>query len=167
MQPINIALNKTKFLIIFAIALTLFCSSLLLLKQAAIYPTTFLKMGGILGVLFFGIIVVVMLFKILSSAPGLTISKDGLLYNTSIFPMFIYWSYFEKVSVINEKGKNIMLIFPTDSKDYLRKVDLVQKFNSLRNNKVYKTPIVVHQDSIKYDIFLAAKYIEEQIKKHK
>lgn len=147
---IEIFCNKKKVLpfvlgsIVFVLA-AIFLLYVTLLAKSPIALKIFVSLLAFTGILFFGLIVLVMLPKLFTSNPALIISEDGLIDNTSgVSVGLILWSEIKKIKY-QHSGNNTFLV-PTvknPTKFINSQKNPIKKMAIKINNKISGTPIHV------------------------
>ena len=98
---------------------------------------------GLAGVLFFGLMAIVLLAKLLKNKAGIIISDDGLTDNTSgVSAGFIPWKDIRKIN-FSRSGKMVFFVVMVKKPEkYIeREKNILKRFAMRMNNKMSGSPI--------------------------
>ncbi|WP_257667171.1 STM3941 family protein [Parapedobacter tibetensis] len=153
---IEIPLSKRKVII----ALTGSSLFVILGCLATIKPEDFLsilfrnpeviRIGGIAGVVFFGLCMVFITRKLFDNEPGLTIDEYGITNNTNAISMgLIEWNditWVEKKQVMSTK---LLILHTNNPEKYMQRVkNFISKRAAEMNSKTYGSPISITSNSL-------------------
>lgn len=143
---IPISKSKTIWLLVGSLIFVLICTGMLISKDTVLYQ----KIIGIIGILFFGLGLVVFPQRLLDKTPGIVIDKDGITDNmTKPRVGTIRWGDISHVEITKIYSTKMLLIFVHNPAKYLKKVE---GFNSrgLKNNlKLVGTPFCIPASILK------------------
>ncbi len=125
---------------------------------------------GLASVLFFGLVVVILVSKLSDKKPGLIISKQGIMDNsTGLAAGLIAWTDIQeiKISQITSQQKFLML-FVTNPENYLDNVSNPLKRMAMKlNHKLYGTPISISSNFIQTNFDDLHKLLIEKMNEYK
>ena len=150
--PITIPFSKTKLLALCTLSI-LICAgaaSLLLL-----YPNTnsnqgFVKLVGIVGLIFFGGGAIFSFSKLKSPHPGMILTKEGIDYQPSSLDSFLPWSEITEIAEISIYGQKCIMVFIKNPEGFLNNIkNPIQKRMLEYSYKYYNTPISFSSSAFK------------------
>lgn len=144
------------------------------------YPKNLVFLGGLAGVLFFGLCFIFLAKKILSKEAGLIINEQGIIDNSNATSVgLIEWNDVTDIEAIQVKirvyrtfrtvSSPKMLIIKTDKPEkYIeRSKNIISKKAMETNKRMYGTPLTIISSSLKIKFSELEKIISEQLKKNK
>jgi uncharacterized protein YjeT (DUF2065 family) len=174
MEVIEIPLSKKK-IILMSIGSLLF---VLLGILFIIYPEKvisvkmsneeFIRLAGILSVLFGSLTGLYGIFKIFDGKVGLTINNEGIIDNTNATSIgLIKWIDIEHIKTEQVMSTKFLLIFTRNQDEILNKVSGMKRKLMMVNAKMYGTPISITSNTLKYDYDELEKLIIFRLNTHK
>jgi hypothetical protein len=147
-QTIEIALNKKRMLPILLGALVFVLLgigmiSLVFKARNQIALQAFLCIVGLAAVLFFGLIAIVLLPKMISSKPGMILSDEGLIDNTSgVSVDFIPWHDIRKINFSYSGTHTFVVVMVKKPGKYIeRESNIIIRLAMQLNYKISGSPI--------------------------
>jgi hypothetical protein len=115
--------------------------------------TTMIFFAGLAGVLFFGFVGLFISKKLFDKSPGLVISNDGIVDNSSgVSAGFIPWSdivEIKETKIVNQKFINLVVKNP---QDYInRQSSAFKRWAMNKNYTSFGTAIGISANGLKYD----------------
>jgi len=115
--------------------------------------------SGVASILFFGICIPFIFKKLLDKSPGLIITNQGILDNSSgVSAGQIYWSDIKDISVLKIYRQKLIMLHVKNPQDYIDKQTngFKRKMMTL-NYKMYGTPLSITSKGLKisFDELLA------------
>lgn len=156
-ETIEIPLSKGKMFLTFIGALAFIAIGIwFLVKPPQISNPIFgnptlILISGLASILFFGIVAIVILRKFFDKKPGLTISDEGIIDNSSgnsegIIP----WSDITDIEVGQVMSQKFLMIIVKNPQEYINKAKNSLKKNGMKMNyKSYGSPIAISSNTLK------------------
>lgn len=174
MKKIEIELSKTKAIlaviccfvfvvlgIVFALNPEKYVS--LIYKNA-----TFIRIIGILALVFFSVCLLYISIKLFDKKKGLTIDHTGITDNSSyVSNGLINWKDINSISIKTVKSTSFLLIFVKNPEDYIAKEKNIKAFLMKANYKMYGTPICISSNSLKINFEDLRNIVETEFQKNK
>lgn len=149
-NEISIPLSKRKLKWIMAGSAAFILLSVLLLAKADIFMDTEFKkivskIAGAAGILFFSIALYYSFKKMQSKKPGLIITNEGLIDNSSGISIgLVLWKDVTGFKEFTSNGTKNLIIGVNNPEQYIEKADsFVTKKMLQANNKLFKSPIAI------------------------
>ena len=115
--------------------------------------TTLIFLVGLAGILFFGFVGFYIFKKLFDKSPGLVISDDGILDNSSgVSAGFIPWSdivEIKETKVFNQKFINLVVKNPQNYID--RQSNSFKRWTMTKNYKSFDTAIGISANGLRYN----------------
>lgn len=174
MQTTEIQTSKIKLLLIF-----LGCIGFLALSYYLFnYPENFtsyryrnpkvVKVVGVIGMLFFLIVLLYVPKKLFDKKPGLIIDEKGIIDNSSAVNVgFIAWSEVKYLKTISVNSTQFLLIYVNNSERYLEGFNKIKRMMLKTNNRIYGTPISINANGLKINFKNLEKLITEKFEQYK
>ena len=153
--PIEIEINKTKSLFIILGSLAFVLGSIWIYSIAdsqTDWPPLVLKVVSIMGLLFFGLGIIMSVKKLIAKYPGLIIDDHGIL-DASGFgkPQFIQWETVTSFRLIEIERTKLIQVFINNAEEVISKQSRrKQKMMRMSQNQ-YGTPISISCVTLKID----------------
>lgn len=131
--------------------------------------STFIFIAGIAGSLFFFIGVVISLMKLISKKPGLIISEEGIVDNTTVFGFgMIEWSDISSIKAYKINSKTFIALKLYKPEKYISRItNPILKKLAKANTKMSGTPINLNPSAIKISSKKLEQLLLEELKKRK
>ena len=148
-EPIQIPLSKTKLFLLLAASCIITASAIWMLIKPPL-PTDFfygskfaIELIGTLSILFFGAAILFYLNKLRDSKPGLIISHEGLIDNSSaVAAGLIPWQDIRQIKEVAVFQEKFLMILVTNPNDYIEKQTNRIKRKAMEiNYQMYGSPI--------------------------
>lgn len=156
-QLVEIPLSKKKLTLmaigslIFVVLGILFVTNPGKYTSTIIGSPTIIFIAGIICILFFGLCFFFIVKKLADSSPGLVISDEGILDNSSgISAGAIKWTEIKNISAIKIYRQRLIMLHLKDPQHYLEKQKSSMKRKLMANNyKRYGTPVSISSNGLK------------------
>jgi hypothetical protein len=169
-EKIEIQISKGKsFLILLGAVGFVITGIYFILNPPHNYNPFFIRIIGIVTIVFFGFGIIVALRSLFEKKIGLIIDNNGILDNCSgISAGSIPWENIIEIRDIKIKGQKIFLIIVNNPEEYIEK----QQNSFLRqmvkiSYKIYGTPISISANILKCNFNELKNILQEQFKKYK
>ncbi len=154
---IEIPLSKIKmlFLILGSLLFVVLCIFIIMnaenMQTRKLNNPMIIRIIALVGLLFFGIILVSILKKMFSKEPGLIIDKDGIYDNSSgVSVGRIKWKDIIEIRKVKVSGTKFMLIDVHNPNEYINNINgFIKKQAMKANMKKYGTPISISAAGLK------------------
>ncbi len=155
---IKIPLSKGKMIFLLLGALLFVILSVFIFLNAEemltrrISNPIFIKIIAIIGFLFFGVILMSILKKMISNQSGLIISNEGIWDNSSgVSVGMIKWEDIVGIRKVKASGVNFILIDVKNAESYLNNTKGIIKRQAMKANmRKYSTPISLSAAGLKF-----------------
>lgn len=175
-QDIVIPLSKQKLLFLMLGAAVFVILGVLFIIYPARFTnvifsnTTFINIIGLVSIIFFGLCLFAFLSKVRETSPGLIISKDGILDNSSAISVGkIYWTDIEDIDELKIAREKLIRIKLKNPQDYIdRQSSSIAKRMMTMNNKMYDSPIHISANALKIsfdELFLLLNEKREEVQR--
>lgn len=171
MDTIEIPLSKKKILLLtigsFAFVLlgVLFIINPEKFITFLIRNEEFVRVAGIVNVVFFSATGIYGIFKLQDKKVGLTISNEGIIDNTNATSIgLIKWENIERIKIEQVMSTKFLLIFTNNQDEILTKVNGMKRKLMSANTKMYGTPISITANTLKNDFKELEKLIMNRLK---
>ena len=156
-QPIEIPLSKKKLTLmvigslIFVVLGILFVTSPEKYTSSIMRSPTIIFISGLASILFFGLCFFFILKKLGDKSPGLIISDEGIMDNSSgVSVGQIKWTEIEDISVIKVYRQKLIMLQIKNPQDYIDKQTSSFKRKMMTiNYKMYGTPVSLTANGLK------------------
>lgn len=169
MSKIEIKLSKKKLLlgiggsILFIMAGVYLYTSLA--EQQEMFNPVFIKVVGIIAIIFFSATAIYGIRKVFSKSIGLTIDETGLFDNTNYSSAgFIKWSDITAINTEEVASTRFLLIHIANPSDYINKATGFKKKLMKGNHKLYGTPVTITSNTLKCGFNELKKIINDKFK---
>lgn len=174
MNKIEIPLSKKKILLLLIGAIVFVILGVLFIMT----PDTFfsqifrnpetIKIAGIVAVLFFGAASIYGFIKLFDETIGLTIDGNGITDNTNASSVgLINWTDITEIKTEQVMSTKFLLIFITEPKKYLDRVNGFKRKLLNGNMKMYGTPLSITSNTLKYRFDDLEMVIKKRLKEQK
>jgi hypothetical protein len=156
-QPLEIPLSKKKLILMVTGSLTFVVLGILFVTNPEKYSSSIMRspmiifITGLACILFFGLCFFFIIKKIGDNSPGLVISDEGILDNSSgVSAGQIKWTEIEKISVIKIQRQKLIMIQLKNPQDYIERQRSGFKRKMMKiNYKMYGTPLSITSNGLK------------------
>lgn len=156
-ERIEIALSKKKIILLFIGSTVFIVIGLLGIIYAEDFVSPMFKnphvirIAGIAGVIFFGIVIVFIARKLFDKKPGLIIDAVGITDNTNATSAgLIEWNDITGIEKKQVTSTKFLVVHTNDPEKYVARVgNFVSKQAAEMNRKTYGSPITITSNSIK------------------
>lgn len=156
-QPIEIPLSKKKLTLmvigslIFVVLGILFVTSPEKYTSSIMRSPTIIFISGLASILFFGLCFFFILKKLGDKSPGLIITDEGIMDNSSgVSVGQIKWTEIEDISVIKVYRQKLIMLQIKNPQDYIDKQTSSFKRKMMTiNYKMYGTPVSLTSNGLK------------------
>ena len=170
MDKIEIPLSETKILLIIggSMLFVVVGINMFTTDEYSGFPPAFLKLIGIVAILFFGATGIYGIIKIFDKNIGLTIDDDGIIDNSSgISVGRINWSDITRIETGEYEGTKFLLIYTTDPEYYIDKVNVFKRKWMEANNMIFGTPLAISSVSLKLKFKDLERLVYDKLQKHR
>lgn len=174
MDKIEIPLSKVKLLLIllgglaFVVIGVIFIVNPEKFVSARMSDPELLRLLGIASVLFFGILTIYAIKKLLGNPIGLVIDEDGITDNTNAAGVgLIKWADITRLERVQVKSTKILLVHISNPEEYLEKTKGFKKLLIKGNYNMYGTPLSITSNTLKYNFNDLEQLIAERLLKKK
>lgn len=127
------------------------------------YSTQFRLVTGIIGILFFGITGLFILFSFVKLRPALIINNQGITNNSSAGSSYVIsWDNIKSLSIITVSRKKLIAITLEDNQKVFEQVNFLTRSFMKLNDHFYGSPAFITTAMIKMDIETLLKLIRDQ-----
>jgi hypothetical protein len=169
-EKIEIQISKGKSLLILFGAIGFVIAGIyFVLNPPHDYDPLFIRIIGIVAIVFFGFGIIVALRSLFNKKVGLVIDNNGIMDNCSGIPAGnIPWEKIIEIKDIKIKSQRIFLIIVKNPEEYIE----TQQNPFLRqmaeaNYKIYETPISISANMLKCNFNELRNILQEQFKKYR
>lgn len=156
-EEIIIPLSKTKMILLLLAAIVFVALGIWFVMSPETFvdegePTGFITFMGGLSIAFFGVGSILIFRKLFDTKPGLVINKEGILDNSSAASVgLIKWEDIIGFAIVEVSGQKIILPQVKNPEAYLdRQASTIKKKMMSMNYKLYKTPLSITANALKY-----------------
>jgi hypothetical protein len=111
-----------------------------------------IRLGGIVGVIFFGTVVIYGLRKLLDKTIGLLVDENGITDNTNASSVgLIVWSDITEIKTEQVMSTKFILIFTNNPDKYLDRFGVFKRKLMQGNMKMYGTPLSITSNTLKFN----------------
>jgi len=130
---------------------------------------TLIFVAGLASVIFFGLVAVTIFRKFLDKKPGLTISGQGIIDNSSgVSAGLIPWADIQEIKISQVMNQKFLMFIVRNPQDYLDKVTNPLKRNAMKMNyKTYGSPISISSNALQTNFDDLHKLLIEKMNKYK
>jgi hypothetical protein len=176
MNKIEIPLSKKKILLLLFGVIAFVTLGVLFIITPDTFISTFfrnpqtIRLAGIAAVLFFGAAGIYGLLKLFDKTIGLTIDENGITDNTNASSVgLINWADIKEIKTEQVMSTKFLLIYISDPKKYLERVNGFKRRLLKGNMKMYGTPLSITSNTLKYNFddlenLIISRLIEEREK---
>ena len=126
----------------------------------------FVKLAAGSGILFFGLCGIYMLIKLFDNRPGLIISKDGLLDNSSaVSGHLIKWENITEFKILQIESSKLLLIFVNNPQEFWDQANLFKRSVMKKNYDMYGTPIGISSNTLQCNFDELLEILKGEMKK--
>lgn len=124
---------------------------------------------GIVAILFFGLLAIVLVKKLLDNKPGLVINSRGIIDNSSgISVGFIPWTDIQDIQTTQVSGVNFLIVILRNPHDYLDKVTQpLRKFMMKQNYRSYNSLVSISSSSLDISFVNLQNLMVDKFRKYK
>jgi len=166
MPQTEFRMNKTRLVLLFlgALAFVLIGIWFVFFPGALGYfPPFFIKLTGVISILFFGLCAWFIATRLFDSRPGLIISDEGITdYSSLVEAGFISWGDVQKIKNTEVSGQCFLTFFVTDPERVFRDKNFIQAYFMKLNQSLYESPIQISLANVKGKPEEIEKLIEEK-----
>ncbi|MHB0756945.1 STM3941 family protein [Polaribacter sp. M15] len=127
-----------------------------------------IKILGLLGIIFFGIINALGIKKLFEKKAGIIINKKGIIDNSSFFKIgLIEWENIISIKKRSVNSIDFLQIIVKNPEFYIKKNNILSKLIMKLNLKLYETPINFSSNSIKMNFQELEDLIQTELKRNK
>ena len=125
--------------------------------------------AGFATVIFFGLAAVTILRKLSDKMPGLIISKQGIMDNSSgVSAGIISWTDIQEIKIAQVMNQKFLMFIVKNPQEYLDKVTNPLKRNTMKMNyKTYGTPISISSNALQTNFKDLHKLLIEKMNEYK
>jgi len=172
MNKIEIPISKTKVILMVLGSLLFVCAGfwivLTIADQQSRYNSVFLKIVGMIAVLFFGTTGVFSLKKIFDNKPGLIIDEKGIIdHSGGVSIGLIEWVDITGVRTVQVMSTKFLLIDTINPDKYYEKASRFKRRMMKYNMNMYGTPLSIASNTLKYNFDELVKLILIEFDKNK
>lgn len=124
---------------------------------------------GLASALFFGLIAVTIFRKFIDNKPGLVISTQGIIDNSSgVSAGLIPWTDIHEIKISQVMSQKFLMLIVSNPEDYLDKVTNPIKRNAMKMNyKTYGSPISISSNALKTNFDELQKLLDDKMNEYK
>ena len=171
-QLIEIPLSKKKLTLMVIGSLIFVVIGILFVTNPEKYTSTIMRsptiifIAGIASILFFGLCFFFIVKKLGDSSPGLVISDEGILDNSSgVSAGQIKWTEIEDISVIEIHRQKLIMLQVKNPQDHIDKQTSGFKRKMMTMNyKIYGTPLSITSNGLKISFSELLSTLTEKLK---
>lgn len=172
MERIEIKLSKGKLLLMLAASLLIALAGYWLIVKIANeqtrYSAIFVKLLGVVSILFFGILFIYALVKMFGKKPGLVVDDKGITDNSSgVAAGFIAWNNITGIRAVKVQSTRFLLIDTVNPDLYIEDKSAFSKRMMKINMKMYGTPITIPSTTLKYKFEDLELLLQSYLEKYK
>jgi hypothetical protein len=168
-EPIEIPLNKKKIVphilgaLVFVLLATVMLADAFQLKNQPV-TQAFVFLIGLAGILFFGLISIVLSAKLLKNKVGMIISDEGLIDNSSGLPAgFIPWKDIRKINFTATGYHRFLVIIVKKPGKYIeRESNFLKRAAMWLNYKIAGSPIHILASFLEVDFYTLNEMIAQK-----
>ena len=170
-QPIVIQLSKTKLTLLLLGSLIFVVIGILFVTNPDEYTSfrmrnsSIIFIAGFAGIIFFGLSFLFISKKLTDNSPGLIISSEGILDNSSVIsPTQIKWLEIEDISVKEIYGQKYILLNIKKSTYFISKQKgSFKRWLMTKNYKTYGSPINITSNGLKISHIKLLSILKEKL----
>ena len=171
MTKIEIPLSRTKLLLIGVGGSILFVALGFYLFTTAAdqqrFNPTFVKVVGIVSILFFCITGIYSIKKMFDKNIGLIIDENGIIDNTNTTSIgLIKWSDITEIKTKQIMTTKFLLIFTNNPNEILEKASGMKRKLLAGNMKMYGTPLSITSTTLKYNFNDLEKLLKDRLNEY-
>lgn len=158
MNTIEIKSSKTKLILLVSGSLIFMILGIFLAVSPHKFASfifrsvTFIRMVGIVAILFFGLCLIILIKSLLTKKFNLIINEKGIIDNSSYVSVgAIFWSDINSIKKIDVMSTKFLLINVKDPNKYLNKESGIKRKILERTYKTYGTPISISSNTLSYN----------------
>ncbi len=170
MKRIEIQLSKTKLILTFLGSCLFVVLAIFLVKNPENFRNAnvvMTRLVGILGICFFGLIVLTVPRKLFDKKPGLILDENGIIDNSSMKGFgTILWKDIISIRPIKvTRTTNLLLIFVSNPEKYSENPNFFIQYLRKVGMKMYGTPITISSNALKCNFTELEGLINERLEK--
>ncbi len=130
---------------------------------------TLIFIAGLASVIFFGLVAITVISKLLDKKPGLIISRQGIIDNSSgVSAGLVLWTDIEKIQVSQVMNQKFLMFIVRNPQEYLDKVTNPLKRKTMEiNYRSYGSPISISANSLQTNFDNLYNLLTEKLKEYK
>lgn len=130
---------------------------------------TLIFIVGLASVIFFGFVAVTIFRKFSDKKPGLVISRQGIIDNSSgVSAGLIHWTDIQEIKVSQVMNQKFLMFLVRNPQDYLNKETNPLKRNAMKMNfKTYGSPISISSNALQTNFDNLHKLLIEKMNEYK
>jgi hypothetical protein len=171
MTRIEIPYSKTKLIIGTFFSLLFVIGGyfmLISIKHEFFLYNIFIKIFGILGILFFGVTFGYGIIKLFARKPGLIINENGIIDNSNMSSIgLIEWKDIREIKTQDYQSTSFLLIFLYDNDKYLNNANRFKRRLLNANNKKYRTPFSIVANTLDCNFNELAMVLKQRFKEYR
>lgn len=174
MNTIEIKSSKTKLVLLLSGSLIFIILGVFLVVNPHKFASfifrsvTFIRMVGIVAILFFGLCLIILIKSLLAKKFNLIINDKGIIDNSSYVSVgVIFWSDINSIKRVDVMSTKFLLINVKDPNKYLNKESGIKRKILERTFKTYGTPISISSNTLSYNFDELEKVIYESYNEYK
>lgn len=114
--------------------------------------TSFIRIAGILSILFFGVCLILLLKSIFTNKFNLVINEKGIIDNSSYVSVgMVLWDDITSIKSISVMSTNFLIINVKDPNKYISIQNTMKKKILKRTLTTYGTPITISSNTLAYN----------------
>jgi hypothetical protein len=169
MNTIEIQLSKTKLILTFLGSTLFVILAIILVKNPENFRgnESITRLVGILGICFFGLIMLTIPRKLFDKKPGLILDENGIIDNSSMKGFgTILWKDIISIRRIKvSRSTNLLLIFVSNPEKYFGNPNFFIQYLRKLGMKTYGTPISISSNALKCNFTELEGLISERLEK--
>ena len=128
----------------------------------------FLKIIGVIGILFFGIGLIYSVIKLFDNKSALIIDDKGITDNSSgVAVGFIAWQDITHISITQVRSTRFFLIYTVNPEKYLNDSNPFKSYMRKLGIKMYGTPLSISSSTLKYGFDELEKLLQSRLEQYK
>jgi ABC-type transport system involved in multi-copper enzyme maturation permease subunit len=175
LEQIEIPLSKKKILLTFFGATVFVGLGVLFLINPSMFTSTIFRnptiifIGGLVSVLFFGLVAVTVFRKLSDKKAGLIINKEGIIDNSSgVSVGLVLWSDIKEIKTCSVASQQFLMVIVKNPQDYIDKVSNSLKRKAIEMNyKTYGSPISISTNSLQTNFDNLYNLLASRMKEYK
>jgi hypothetical protein len=169
-QIVESPLSKTKLaLLTFGAALFVAAGVWLLVagSKQTLYDPTIMRLVGGVSIAFFGLCFSYALRKLFDKSPGLKLSPEGLLDNSSgISAGAIPWNQVTKVTVSSIHFQKFLTVHVRNPSPYMTRGNALKRIANQANLKITGSPINISSSALQIEFNDLVKLVQQNLEKY-